>query len=886
MIFQWRWILILPALVFSGEISFAASAAKEQRDFAASIGAFNLGMYPRAETEFDQFKKNYPASTNVPMAVLLEAQSQFKQGEFTNAIALLKDAGNMAKAGGLADQYVYWTAESQFTNGDFSAAADAFVSLAQKFPASPLRLGSVVEAASAFKKLTNWAAINVLLEDNNGVFQRAAQADPGNELVSRGRLLLAQAKFAQKDFASEFEVLTALDSHTLTPELDWQRAYLLTQNRLATGDLDAALAAATNLLQIAPTENNDGLHAESVAMHAETLERMGRANDAMAAYQENLATNVPIELQREAALKVAELAMAQNQFTNAEQLPGLFPARFADIALLTAGELHLKSYVAQPARATNDLTEAQSQFNQLIGAFTNSPLLGKAYLDRGWCGWLAGKFPESLDDFKAAAKRLAPSEDLAVAKFKMGDAQFQQNDFAGALENYHSVLGDFTNFPAVGRTLGGLAQFQRLRADLELTNLDDANVALDQVLKYYSGSGLADDGVLLFGEKLTDLRQPETARAIFEKYREMNLKSPLRPQIDLAVARTYEQQQNWPSAVGQYEIWLNDFPTNELRPQVEYARAWANFQAGDVTNAFAQFTNFVAEYPADELAPQAQWWVAEYFFRAGEWADAEKNYAAVFQNTNWQGSPLENRTSLFYPAQLMAGRAAMGWLGYSDAIHYFTGLTGDTNCPPDLNAQALFAYGSALMLKPSDDTNYPLANFKLAASVFGKIGLTNDLSALARIEIGDCDLQLGNYDEATNAYASVFNSTNADISARSQAQIGFGIALEKMAALATGGDQTNLLELALDNYLDVFDTNTGKNLRDGELADPRWVKKAGLQAVALFGTLNDRSLSLPDLNISTVTNLCQQLEVLLPPAKNLIEKNQAAVLAHLPPQKK
>ena len=87
---------------------------------------------------------------------------------------------------------------------------------------------------------------------------------------------------------------------------------------------------------------------------------------------------------------------------------------------------------------------------------------------------------------------------------------------------------------------------------------------------------------------------------------------------------------------------------------------------------------------------------------------------------------------------------------------------------------------------------------------------------------------------ATNAYAQVFNSPYANISARSQAQIGFGIALEKKAALATARSRRALLKLALDNYLDVFD---GNNLRDGEQADPFWVKKAGLQAAALGGNV-------------------------------------------------
>ena len=85
----------------------------------------------------------------------------------------------------------------------------------------------------------------------------------------------------------------------------------------------------------------------------------------------------------------------------------------------------------------------------------------------------------------------------------------------------------------------------------------------------------------------------------------------------------------------------------------------------------------------------------------------------------------------------------------------------------------------------SPDTNNPLANFQLATNVFSQICQlypTNELGARAWGEIGDCDLQLANYDAATNAYAQVVNSPFANIAARSRAQIGFGIALEKKAA--------------------------------------------------------------------------------------------------------
>ena len=873
MAFLRRWLLIWFTLVLGGGQVFAASA-REDRAYAAAASAFQDGMWSRAETEFAQFVQKYPKSDRLAEAVLLLAEAEFKQGKLPPAIALLKT--RKAEAGNLADQYVYWTGEAQFQNGDFSAAAETFVSLTRDFPESSLRLRVVVEAAVSLAQTNEWPQVLSLLEETNGVFQRAAQMDPGNELVSRGRLLLAQAKFVQNDFAGGFAILESVNPQTLDPGLEWQRAYLLYQNRLAAGDTNAALAVTTNLVQIARSEKDNGLQAEGLALRAGVLEQLGQKSDAIAAYQEILTMNAPAERQRRAILKITELAIALDRFSDAEASLQKFPAQFpnspvTDLALLTLGELHLKDYILQPA-ATNQLPAAQTCFEQFLRGFTNSPLTGRAYLDCGWCLWLAGVAPESFEAFQAAARRLPPSEDLAVARFKMGDALFVQKDFTNALENYRAVVDDFANFPAVAQTLGDRALYQMLRADLESTNADGAGSVMARILKLYPASDLADRSLLLVGEGLADARQPAAARALFQKFAETLPNSPLRPEVELAVARTYEREQDWPSAIAQYESWRNDFPTNTLlRPQADYALAQANFQAGNENNALALFTNFVAQFPTNGLAPLAQWWVADHYFRLGGTndVDAERDYQMLYQNTNWQGLPLVY-TNLAYQARLMAGHAAMGRQGYKDAIDHFTTLTSDTNCPVDLNAPALFAYGGALMLWDSPDTNNPLANFQLATNVFNQICQlypTNELNAQAWIEIGDCDLQLGAFDAATNAYAQVFGPNSpAAISARSRAQIGFGIVLEKKAA-AAGGDQTALLQLALDNYLDVFYSRVGKNLRDGEVADPFWVKKAGLQALPLVESLG----------VDDPPTFFNHLEGLFPESRDSLEKKRAVL---------
>ena len=878
MVFCRRWLLILTVLVLGGGLSFAAGSKKEERAYAAAVSAFNDGLNERAETAFAQFMANYPDSSHVPEAVLLRAQAEFKQGKLAEAIARLESG--QAAAGEQADEYVYWIGAAQLRGGDFSTAAETFLSLPQNFPKSRLRLRAVVEAAGAFTELRQWPQVVALLQDTNGVFQPALQLDAGNELAARGELLLGQAKFAQGDFTGTAAVLQAMNPQTLAPELDWQRVYLLCQARLAAGETDAALAATTNLLQIGRLEKNDRLHAEQVALRADVFEKMGRADDAIAAYRENLVTNAPVSRQRQAILKIGELAIVQKQFSNAVPVLEMFLAQFpdspaADTVLLTLGELHLKDYVAQPA-ATNQLAEAHQRFEQFIGAFTNSPLLGQAYLDRGWCHWLAAKrsensadlksaaqeYSDSFDDFKTAAQKIAaqslpPSEALLVAWFKMGDAQFAQMNFAGALENYRAVLDGLKLSPDAGASLGDPALYQILRASLALTNAAAAGEAFAQIYQKHPGDGLVPGSALLYGESLAS---PGDARTLFNQLSSQLSGSPLRPQVALAAARTFEREQNWPAAVTNYESWLKDYPTNTLSPQVSYALAQANFQAGSETNAYEQFTNFIAQFPADTNATLAQWWVADHFFRAGDFVNAERNYKSVFEK--WPASDLA------YPAHMMAGRAAVARLDYTGAIRdYFTKLEPDTNCPIDLRVQATFAHGDALMRSDPTATNNPLANFQAATDVFGQVYQTyptNEWGALALFYIGECAVQLGDYDAATNAFAEVFNSPAVDAAAHSQAQIGLGVALEKKAALVKGDDQRALLKQALDNYLAVFDTRFETN------SDPFWVKKAGLQALPLAGQIG----AADDLN-----RFITDLETLFPQLKELLEKKRGALLA-------
>src|SRR5262249_49535126 len=153
---------------------------------------------------------------------------------------------------------------------------------------------------------------------------------------------------------------------------------------------------------------------------------------------------------------------------------------------------------------------------------------------------------------------------------------------------------------------------------------------------------------LLDGEALSDLAQPASARALFQKFEQLSPQSSLLPDVELAIARTYEQENDWAQAITIYDSWVARFTNNPKKmPAVQYARAWANFQGGNETNAFILFTNFIASSPSNaDLTPVAQWWLGDYYYGQGEWANAEKYYEYVFNY--WPSSKLA------YPAMLMA----------------------------------------------------------------------------------------------------------------------------------------------------------------------------------------------------------------------------------------
>jgi TolA-binding protein len=455
-----------------------------------------------------------------------------------------------------------------------------------------------------------------------------------------------------------------------------------------------------------------------------------------------------------------------------------------------------------------------------VKKFPQSPYFPKGELDLGWCLWLANRMPECQQALQTATSTLPYSTELAVAYFKLADAQFRQGNFRAAINNYETLIEKFASVPHQSGTVSNLfepALYQEIRASLASGEMNAATNALGRILNWYPNGFHTERAVLLTGQAISNTGDPRRARTLFSGFMNVVSNSASIPDGQLAIARTYEKENDWTNAIQQYQRWLSIFTNHPARAQAEYYCACAISQTGDKTNAFISFTNFIARFPTNDLAAPAQWWVADFYYAMGAFSSAENGYQTIF--TQWPKSELANQ------AQMMAGRAALKRQVGRDADRYFTNLCNNLNCPVDLRFQALFAHGDTLGSEGKPE------NYEEAMTVFALIArdyATNKLAALAlgqkacyALQWAQSSTASDKYDTVSNAFVDVINSPLADSRATNIATIGLGIVLEKFAQQRPD-EARKFREQALDLYVTVF-------LND-EQPEVFWTKFAGIEA--------------------------------------------------------
>ena len=852
-----------------------AAGVQETRAFKNAIKPFEDRNFLQAEKWLSEFLQKYPNSEFKAEAILFQGKSEFYQSNFVAAVDLLQ--AHLPEAGLLADQYHYWIAESRFQSGQYDAAAQAYRQIIQTYPDSSLALEAAYnEALSAFR-LLQYSRVAELLGSTNSVFTKLAAESPANPTTIEGQLLLADAMFRLKQNVACAERLRKLEGKPLSASQKLRQQYLLCRVQLAQGQLEAALTASSNVLQSSTANLPAEWIIELSRVQGEVLEKLKRLPEAVAAYERNLTIeNAPAGTRRQALFRIIELTLAQKKPEEAiARLEKFIEQRTndtsLDLAFFTLGELRLQQFLnptnsrADTLTSSNLLQGAVTSFDRVIVEYPQSELLGKTFLYRGWCGWVASNYQSAATDFSEAVSRLPRSDDQAIARFKLADCQYQQRDLSKAIENYNQLIRDHADSASITNSLFDQALYQIVRAGLAINDVDSASAALSKILQWYPNSGFTERSVLLFGQDLNRKRSPREARELLENFASKAAGSKLTPQVQLAIARTYTQEKNWKEALAAYEEWSLTFTNNPLLPEAEFSRALTVAHAGQETNAFGLFTNFLARFPTNNFAPLAQNWIADFYFNRDEFALAEQNYQLVDK----YGPSLELSCQSRLAAGLAAVKRAGDKSGYEQAAKYFLNLINDKNTPEHFVSESYFALGDTYFdifiaetnkFSP-DATNY----FEGAVSAFSQLikdTSTNAISALALGRRGDCLLQWARIkaDDAKlklafTDYTNLIAMTTVDVSTRAQAQVGAAKITEIQGAI----------DDAWGRYMQVvYDAEAGE-------FDPVWVREAAVAAARI-----SENRSKWDQAIS----IYRRTMAVLPALKPTLEKKIASARLH------
>ena len=384
----------------------AAPSRAETKAWNAACARFQDAnsalLWSSVETNFAEFTIKYPASEHYSEAVLYHAQALFEQQKFDATINLL--SVESTNASNHVDGFLYWTALSLARKGADEKAADTFARLAREHPESNLQPKALFLEAEAHSRMEAWKRVVEDLAEAEGPFQKFARSNPQDEMVVRGLLLLGRARFILKDYEGMEKTLAWPGADHWLGDSGWQRQLLLCRGQMERGLSTNALSGVTNLIFL--SGNNADLKARSTLLQGQILKNLGRLADAEQAYLSNLDPSLPFERRKEALFLSIELLLQKRQVAEARKLFDDFAITTAsstnsiastnsDVMLLLGAELSLKQYLLNknggptnntpPNGSTNLLQQATDEFQRLLRDHSNSPYLGKALLNLGWC---------------------------------------------------------------------------------------------------------------------------------------------------------------------------------------------------------------------------------------------------------------------------------------------------------------------------------------------------------------------------------------------------------------------------------------------------------------------------------------------------------------------
>ncbi len=554
-----------------------AAGSNEKELFIVAQRAFEDGFYDVSLRYVNQLLAEFPTTTKVVEARLLEGQCYFFKKQYVKAFAVFKE---LVAHGEYRDASLFWLGETYLKGGDVAKAREQYRQVIDVFPSSLYAPQAYYSLAWCYFQKGDYPSARKM-------FQALIDKFPSNNLSEDAAFKLGECDYNAAQYEGAVYLFNKyIDGHPRSPRL-YEAQFNVAEAFYNLEQYDKALDA---------YQKARGMTKEPPALVA-SLVGTGWCQ---------------IKLQKYAdALKSFDEADAA---ARAAKIPG------EDILL---GKANL--FMAQ-----EKFKDAEASYTELLTRFPASPRLGETYLGRANACYLANNFPGAVGDYaKVIALYAAVAGQEKViekARFGLAWTYLKSGDLQNAVAMFQAVA-DNTDDKMVKVS----AVTQIADAYQQAGEMDKAVAVYDRILREMPDSPYGDHVQYRLGISLLKSGKIDPAIFAFQALKANYPRSKYIAESRYYLGMAYFRKKDWSSAVeGLTAFVLGTPPSDEFAPESRYILALAQFNLHHFDKAVAAFNEILRLYQdRPQVLQNAQVGLAKTYHAMGDTKEALKRFKDI-----------------------------------------------------------------------------------------------------------------------------------------------------------------------------------------------------------------------------------------------------------------
>ncbi len=643
-----------------------ASSSNEKELFVVAQRAFEDGFYDVSLRYVDQLVKEFPQTSKLVEARLLEGQCYFFKKQYLKAFAVFQE---LVKRGEYKDVTLFWLGETYFKVGDGAKAQEQYRQIIEGYPNSLYASQAYYSMGWSFFEKTQYG-------EARNYFLKVVELFPTSNLAEDSLFKIAECDYNAADYqgaVSQFEkYTTAYPKSARLAEVYFnigESFYYLEQYDKAAQAYERARSIAVD----PKTALNSMLgRGWSLFKKSDFEGALSVFDSALAHAQVN---NYPED---DILLGKASLFTAQEKYADSAKAYGDLIERFPQSVRVP------ESYLgrANAYYLLNDFSKAIKDYKNSIVLFpsttVNNKTLEKARFGLAWTYLKNGDIDQAIASFKNVLEKTESKAVQVSALTQIGDAYQEAGRIEQAIETYDRILKDMPD-----SLYSDYVQYRLGVALLKAGKIDAAILSFQSLKVNYAKSKFILESQYYLGVAYFRKHDWRASLEVLHPFiRVAPLNNEFASEARYLEALSFFNLKDYEKALSAFIELRESFPQKiQVQQNAEMGLAKTKYEMGSVKEAVTAFDQIVQRYPKTEAALEAMLWKGEHSMSSGLHDEAKDVYIRVLNDFP--------RNEKLPVAHFELGRAYFS-LGLLDkALEQYQSVDGALN--PELAAKAKLA---------------------------------------------------------------------------------------------------------------------------------------------------------------------------------------------------